>query len=144
MIVMDIKDSKDMAKEIFDEVQDYIEKFRDPIFLGTLFYKVLEERENTNRLLKEMNRKYEALLERLAALEARLDSPGQQAPPALSPVDEQILDLLRARGLLSAEEVRKALGYKGKNAASQRLNRLFSLGLVEKIHKGKKVYFRAK
>ena len=38
-----------------------MEKFKDPVVLGELVYKLLEERENTNRILKTLLRRIEEL-----------------------------------------------------------------------------------
>jgi len=48
---------------------------------------------------------------------------------------------VKTSGKASAEEVRAKFKYKGKNAASARLNRLCDMGLLEKQQAGKKVYF---
>ena len=60
----------------------------------------------------------------------------------LAPADEQIVNLIRAKGAVCAEEVRGNFRYKGKNAASARLNRLFELGILEKQQAGRVVYYR--
>ena len=60
----------------------------------------------------------------------------------LSSTDEQMVNLLRARGAVCAEDVRAHFKYKGKNAASARLNRLAGLGVLEKQQAGRRVYYR--
>ena len=60
----------------------------------------------------------------------------------LAPVDEQILHLIRARGRVCASDVQIQFKYKGKNAASARLSRLYELGLLEKAQAGRTVYYR--
>jgi hypothetical protein len=60
----------------------------------------------------------------------------------LSPTDEQIVNLLRSRGAVCADDVQAHFKYKGKNAASARLNRLASLGLLERQQAGRRVYYR--
>ena len=60
----------------------------------------------------------------------------------LSNVDEQIVALMRARDMVCAEDVRAHFKYKGKNAASARLNRLYELGLLEKKQAGRAVYYK--
>lgn len=62
----------------------------------------------------------------------------------LAPADEQIVSALRSRGTMCAEQIRVIFGYKGKNAASARLNRLFELGILEKQQAGRVVYYRMK
>ena len=60
----------------------------------------------------------------------------------LSPTDEQIVNLLRTRGAVCADDVQAHFKYKGKNAASARLNRLASLGVLERQQAGRRVYYK--
>ncbi len=60
----------------------------------------------------------------------------------LAPADEQIVNLIRARGHVCATDVQVKFKYKGKNAASARLSRLYELGLLEKSHAGRTVFYR--
>jgi len=59
-------------------------------------------------------------------------------------VDEEILKFVRERRHVSAEEVRKKFGYKGKNAASARLSRMYDLGLLGKKQVGRAVLYCVK
>lgn len=60
----------------------------------------------------------------------------------LSSTDEQIVSLVGLRGVACAEDVQAHFKYKGKNAASARLNRLASLGVLEKQQAGRRVYYK--
>lgn len=60
----------------------------------------------------------------------------------LAPADEQIVQLIRARGNVCASDVQIKFKYKGRNAASARLSRLYELGLLEKAQAGRVVYYR--
>ncbi len=132
------------TKEVQKDLEQNLDKFRDPVVLGEMVYRLLEERENTNRLLK-------TVIQRLEAIEAKM-GPEAKAPvaspaaaalsePLLPEVDEEIMRFLREAGKVTAEEVRAKFNYKGKNAASARLNRLCDIGLLQKQQVGKKVYF---
>lgn len=123
--------------EIDRDLQENAEKFRDPIVLGELVYKLLEERENTNRILKNLLAKIDALEQKLGAAGIS-EEPGELMVPE---IDEKILEFIREAGKVTAEDVRARFNYKGKNAASSRLNRLYELGLVKKRQVGKKVFF---
>ncbi len=124
------------TREIQSDLEANMEKFRDPIVLGEFLYRLLEERENTNRLLKN-------ILQRLDSLEAKGISTEQirKEIPMLPKIDEQILEFVKESEKVTAEEVRKRFKYKGKNAASSRLNRLVKQNLLSKKQVGKKVYF---
>ena len=133
------------TREIRSDLEQNMEKFRDPMILGEMVYRLLEERENTNRLLKN-------ILAKLDLIEAKIGhgsitqkiSPAIQAAmeePMLPEIDEQIMSFVKEAGKATAEEVRVKFNYRGKNAASARLNRLCDIGLLQKQQVGKKVYF---
>lgn len=127
-------------KEILSEVEKEVLKFKDPTVLGALMYSVTREKENTNRLLKEVITRLERLEQRLEKIEG--SSSGTRGEHVLlSDTDEQIVDYVKKAGKACAEEVQKALHYKGRNAASARLNQLFSMGLLEKAQVGRKVFY---
>lgn len=133
---MDTKDkfksisSPQFREKISADLQQNLEKFKDPVVLGELMFQLLEERENTNRILKN-------LLQRLEALE----KPGELEEPLIPEMDERIVDFVRKKGKATADDVQAEFGYKGKNGASSRLNRLSALGLLSKRQVGRKVFF---
>ena len=126
------------TREIRSDIETHMEKFRDPIVLGEMAYRLLEERENTNRLLK-------SILMKLEAIEAKIgQAPAAGAvnlEPLLPEIDEQIMGFVKGTGKVTAEEVRSRFNYRGKNAASARLNRLCDMNLLQKQQVGKKVFF---
>jgi len=123
-------------EEIRSDIEAHMDQFKDPLVLGELVYKLLEERENTNRILKN-------LLTKIDALERQLvQQPKQEL--LLPKVDEDILHFVVEQGKATAEEVRGAFNYKGTNAASARLNRLYGQGLLDKKQVGKKMFFLPK
>ncbi len=117
--------------EIKSDLEENISKFNDPVILGELVYKLLEERENTNRILKNI----------LARLEAIETGKAKKEEQLLPEIDEEILGFVKEQGKATAENVREKFNYRGKNAASARLNRLCGIGLLKKKQVGKKVYF---
>ena len=136
VIPMDDNDDKQFkpidsafVKEIRSDLESNMQKFRDPIILGELVYRLMEERENTNRLLKN-------ILQRLEAIETGAISSNPLSPTSmedlLPQIDEQIVDFIKETRKATAEEVRSRFNYKGKNAASARLNRLCDMGVLQK------------
>ncbi len=134
----------------------------DPVVLATLIAALIEERRKTNTLLEEIRQSLRALEERISAASTNAPAPATHAPPSpsrasgaatsappspapelfdLSEADERILALIHEHGMVSAADVKEALGYKGLNAASARLNALYKRGILRKIRKGRKVYF---
>lgn len=128
-------DGSAFRKELRSDLEENLSKFNDPIVLGELMYKLLEERENTNRILKNILARLDAL-EGMAAPES---SHSQEV--LLSAIDEKIYTFVKKNGKVTAENVRKEFGYKGKNAASARLNKLCDFNLLRKKQAGKKVFF---
>ncbi len=121
---------------------DIIKRLRsDPSLLGLLIAQLINERRRMNALLKE-------ILDRLDRLESQRDKKvveeinKHQDIDLLPPSDRKIINIIKSMGgKCTAEDVRKAMGYKGRNAASARLNRLYSIGIVKKKQVGKKVFF---
>ncbi len=131
---MNLRDTIDLIRQVTKlEEQDILDlellvnKANDPVVLATLIVALIEERRKTNRLLQEI----------LSLLKAR-----QGETEELSEQDERILTLVKERGMVCAEDVKNALGYKGLNAASARLNALVRRGILQKVRRGRKVYFR--
>ncbi|SRR3989339_1101788 len=122
-------------KELRTDVEMNLAKFNDPVVLGEIMYKLLEERENTNRILKNILAKLENMDKGTGVLET---SPNKII---LSDIDEEIFTFVKTNGKVTAEDVKKHFQYKGKNAASARLNRLYELNLLNKQQVGKKVVF---
>jgi len=123
-----------VREQVNKDLAENLEKFKDPVVLGELVFRLMEERENTNRLLKTLLGKIEALERKLA------EKPAKTGERLLPEVDEAIVAFLK-EGPKTAEDVQKKFGYRGKNAASARLNRLHDYGVVVKKHAGKKVFF---
>lgn len=122
-------------KELKTDVEMNLAKFNDPVVLGELMYKLLEERENTNRILKNILAKLENMEKGAGVLET------SQNKIILSDIDEEIFTFVKTNGKVTAEDVKKHFQYKGKNAASARLNKLYEMNLLNKQQVGKKVVF---
>ena len=60
----------------------------------------------------------------------------------VSQLDAEILKTIQIRGLACADDIKKAMNYKGRNAASMRLNRLYRMNLIERYQLGRKVYYK--
>ncbi|MFA6531194.1 MAG: hypothetical protein WCT31_05670, partial [Candidatus Micrarchaeia archaeon] len=50
-----------IRQEIIQDLEKNLAKFKDPVIIGEMLYKLLEERENTNRILKNILSKLEAM-----------------------------------------------------------------------------------
>ncbi len=122
--------------ELTLDIQEIFKMSKNPGFVSALLYKLVKEREETNKLLKEINSKYEKILKNIAG-----DKPQNQV---LSEADQMIMHQVKEQGQVEAKDIKQLLGYKNKNAASQRLNRLYEGGHLKKIRAGRKVVYLAK
>ena len=118
----------------------------NPMFIATLLFKLAEERERTNKLLERIDDKFDEIMLRM---KTGTDNPLQQRElrepgSILSEQDQMIMHMVHTNGKVTAEEIRAELGYKGKNAASQRLCRLFKEGHLRKLQSGRKVFYLAR
>ncbi|VVB58480.1 Uncharacterised protein [Candidatus Anstonella stagnisolia] len=144
----------DTREEIKREALSMAEKLNDPVILGALMYRTVQEKENANRLLKSILEKIDAKFaqmdERIGRLEEKLKTENRMETEMageeilLPKQDEDILGLVRRKGHVCAEEVRKEFGYKGPNAASARLSKLYQMGLLQKQQVGRRVYYKMK
>jgi predicted HTH transcriptional regulator len=106
----------------------------------TILTKVKETSEM--ELLRSIAGRLEGIEKRLDGIEREL---GKEAPEEiLGDVDERIIEFVKKNGKACAEDLQRAFNYRGKNAASARLNRLHSQGLLEKKQAGRRVYYFAK
>ncbi|MGC9037270.1 MAG: hypothetical protein ACP5GD_01285 [Candidatus Micrarchaeia archaeon] len=119
----------------------------DETSLAALVKYLVEERERTNKQLELVTKQVEKLEELIAQPASEEAAPieeniAEAKPVPLSPVDTKVIEFVQAKGMASAEELRAFMGYKGKNAASARLNLLYKRGLLERYQLGHKVYYR--
>ncbi len=117
--------------------------------LITLLKYMMNENKNTTMILKGIADK----LERIDAginteyyEQEDQDSYPQENKLAkfqpISGLDTQILQIVQRSEMACADDVKRMMSYKGRNAASARLNRLHRLGLLERYQLGHKVYYK--
>ncbi|MEM2874058.1 MAG: hypothetical protein QW063_01185 [Candidatus Nanoarchaeia archaeon] len=99
-------------------------------------------------LLNEINSKLEELNLRIAKLESIARQTQKKAPVAplkikLSSKEQSVLDYVKQNTEVKASDVAAALNISRSNAALK-LNKLFSINLLDKRQDGKDVYFFAK
>jgi DNA-binding transcriptional ArsR family regulator len=141
---------EELKNEVLSPLESDIQKLRDPVVLAALMHTAATERENTNRLLRTLIEKLDAKFAEVDARLARIEAAGATGAAEghnevlLPSVDEEILRFVKEKRHVSAEEVRRKFSYKGKNAASARLSRMFELGLLDKKQVGRAVLYFAK
>ncbi|MCC7552581.1 hypothetical protein KO317_02860 [Candidatus Micrarchaeota archaeon] len=128
---------KSAMQDILVDIEKELPKFKDPIVFAGLLHLLSEERENSNRMFK-------TIIERLDRIEKELSNESELKQELLPDVDQKIIDFIKQKEAVCANEVKKQFKYKGVNAASARLNRLCSKELLVKQQVGRKVYFKLK
>lgn len=138
------------------DIQGIIDKAQDPAFLAVLLFKLTQERQKTNQLLSEINEKYDKMMFSLKSNASESSLTSSASPThmgmagqgevfeVLSEQDQKILKMAEEKHSLTTEEIQRQFSYKGKNAASQRLNKLVRDGYLKKVKSGKKVLFYPK
>lgn len=133
-VMTEDKISKEYEALLFDVKYDK-EQFKDNATIGLLLYRLAKEREASNSLFREVGAK----LDRIASL---LEKPEQkELTNIISDIDQKILAHIQRNGKVDAEEIQSIFQYRGKNAASARLNDLYEKGLLKKGRAGKKVFY---
>lgn len=146
------------VENIRNELVENLQKFKDPVVLAMLMKRVSDERESSNRVLKNIFARLDALDMRIRQLELAYPNASRETakdvmakppegprPPVLLPdVDFEIMSFAGSRKRVCAEDVQRKFKYRGVNAACARLNRLHELGLFEKKQVGRKVYYITK
>ncbi len=137
--------------ELNMDIQEIYKHSDDPMFVSMLLFKLAEEREKTNKILEGIYDKYDEIMLRLKTERLSNDTPLTPTPQSLeTPTqilpeqDQMIMHLAHTRGHISATDVKTELGYKGSNAASQRLNKLHKEGHLRKIQSGRKMLYLAR
>ena len=128
------KISKEYEALLFDVKYDK-EQFKDNTTIGLLLYRLAKEREASNVMFKQISEQ----LERIASLLQKGST--EQVKSIISDIDQKILAHIQRNGKVDAEEIQSIFQYRGKNAASARLNDLYEKGLLKKGRAGKKVFY---
>ena len=106
----------------------------------TILTKVKETSEM--ELLRQVFGKLDAIEKRLDGIEKGMGR--EVGDEILGDVDGKIIEFVKKNGKVCADDLQKEFNYKGKNAASARLNKLYSQGLLDKRQAGRRVYYFAK
>lgn len=131
-------------EELVGNLAQSTNQLQDPVAIGLMLYSIAEERKSTNLIIKELNAKIDGLVNKISEFEKQPATAPAPATPALSDRDQEVMNFVRSRGRVSAEEMQKKFKYRGKNAASARLSRLFHEGILEKEYAGRRVLYKPK
>ncbi len=139
-------------EDLTEDLSNAIYEMGDPVAIGTMLYSIAEEKKSNNLIVRNINAKFDNIAETLNKIYEKLSllteqgipHPGEHPLTPISERDEEILDFVKSMGKACADDVQKKFGYKGRNAASARLSRLFKDNLLEKVYHGRKVYYIVK
>ena len=113
---------------------------------------IINENKKTTMLLKSMSDSMERMEGALVDLtdaeqpskhvahEELRSSSVKELP--LSELDAKIIQILQMNGMACADDIKRQMDYKGRNAASARLNKLFNMGVIQRHQLGRKVYYK--
>ena len=60
----------------------------------------------------------------------------------LSGLDSKIIEFIQVKGMACADDIKGLMSYRGRNAASSRLNNLYKRGILQRYQLGHKVYYK--
>ena len=160
-IITVMKDSIEAHKQEFEEtvgdISKAIQQISDPVAIASMLYSIANERKSTNLVVRDINGKldkFHILIEKLDQISENLEKlnknfEGEKKPTShtsseLSERDEEVLSYVKESGRVCADELQEKFNYRGRNAASARLSKLFKEGKVEKVFVGRKVYYTPK
>ena len=142
----------DEFDQLTGEISDVVEEIPDPVVVGKLLYNIASEKKSYNLVVKDINAKFDQIgekLDRIATLLERMNQKKEETVVnerrtenlEISDRDKEILDFVKARKRVCADDVQDRFQYKGRNAASARLHRLYRDKVLEKVHAGRNVYY---
>ncbi len=140
-LLTDLNAVKRISPEFSDlsvDIQEVLKESSNPAFLAALLFKLTKEREDTNRILKELDKKFTRIEEMLKSNSSNSHTVEENV---LGEPDQHIMQMIDEIGMVSAQDVKERLAYKKSNAASQRLNKLVREGHLRRIRSGRKVLF---
>lgn len=114
--------------------------------IGQSYSRISDERKNSNKILINITAALEKLSGQMNRIEEKSDvilgTPRHVSnKELLSKRDIEILNIIDEVGKVTSEDIKEKFGYKNKNAACARLNRLEERGLLNKKYSGRKVLY---
>lgn len=112
----------------------------------TLFKIMLEESKTTRTMLRLLTEKLTRLEDDLSTDVDEQEVSGGEEPRvrevAVSDLDKKIIQFIQLKEMACAADVQKHMNYRGKNAASARLNKLYRQGVIDRYQLGHKVFYK--
>ena len=141
-------------EEIVGNLSETMKDMSDPMAIGSMLFTLAEERKSSNLVIRDINAKFDSILQKLGDISVRIqEMEGKVSQPAamieratseISDRDREIMEYVVQNKRVCAEDIQTKFQYRGSNAASARLSRLFKDNLLEKVYVGRKVYYQSK
>jgi len=134
-------------EELTEELSDTMLQMSDPVAIGAMLYSIAEEKKSNNLIVRAINAKFDNIAEKLEGIYEKLSeltetgTPQLVGIPAISDRDQEILEFVKSKGKVCADDVQREFKYRGRNAASARLSRLFKDNILDKVYHGRNVYY---
>jgi len=145
------RDFNQEFKNLTAEVSSAIHEMQDPVAIATMLYSIAEEKKSSNLVVRDINTKIDTLILKMEHLSTTLDklnsyleNKGSSPVRGISERDAEVINYVKHQKKTSAKELQDKFKYKGRNAASARLSKLFKEGLLEKTYAGREVYYQCK
>jgi len=148
-----VEEYKRDLKEQYGPLSEIVEAMEDPFAGAALLHVIEKEKNSTNLVVKEINTKFDNILEKLnmvyeqmVEINKKIDSAPSEIPKndILSERDTEIMNFIKAKGKVCADDIKKEFEYRGRNAASARMSKLFRDSLLEKVYIGRNVFYKLK
>ncbi|MCR4369498.1 MAG: hypothetical protein NUV67_06355 [archaeon] len=156
-IMRDLLKEKESIEKIgkkaqLGDIEQLLEEAENPKVLALLMYKLIQEKERSNKLLETISEKYDNIMFSLKTAQQGSQMQGamaeigekQEAYEIFPEQDQLIMKTIGEQGSCTANDIKTMLNYRGLNAACQRLNKLFKEGHLKKVKSGRKVLYLAK
>jgi len=145
------QDYKQEFKNLTGELTKAVHEIQDPVAIATMLYSIAEEKKSSNLIVRNINSKLDTLTLKLEQLTKVLDKMSKQMGDrqptqniGISERDAEVINFIKQKKKISAKELQDKFKYKGRNAASARLSKLFKEGLLHKTYLGREVYYNCK
>ncbi|MFH0860594.1 MAG: hypothetical protein V1921_05290 [Candidatus Altiarchaeota archaeon] len=136
--------------ELVGDLSESIRNISDPMAVGAMLYSIAQEKKSSNLVIRDINAKFDQMIQKLEEISEKIGkisdtfSKSDANDVELSERDQEVLDFIKESERVCADDVQGKFQYRGRNAASARLSKLFKEQKVKKIYVGRKVYYTIK
>ncbi len=102
---------------------------------------IMDENRKRDNLIRELSDKIDQLYYPEEEAHAAVEPP-QRGEVPLSELDARIIQFIQVKDMACADDIKSLMNYRGRNAASSRLNGLFKRGILQRYQLGHKVYYK--